>query len=789
MSHFHPIALCPKYNSGMRTWLSVGVWMWACAVHAAPIETQFTLLSGAVGKNTYELQPDGKFASETILQIGPTKVTSTLSGVWKDGFITEFNLTESSGNTQGAVIYKNGKASAESNGKKVLADMSVNWAGKPMFSPYHPQIMKPMFMAMSKPTPTKELEYVVINSVAEFKGKASVESAIRELDSGKSSVTVITFALSTLEVKVAFSESGDPLGISIPAQSFHGARIGFEGIWADPLKKFPELSQPTFTTPKTLSNLRAKMRDGVELATDVMLPAESGSFPVILARTPYGREANLLLGSFWAQRGYAFVVQDVRGKGGSDGVWDPFVNEANDGFDTLDWLCQQPWCDRNIGMIGASYGGLVQWSVAVLNHPALKAIIPQVSPPDPMHNIPWDHGAFLLMGNAWWARIVETKQSNMALASATLKDAKALMAMPISKVDNVLFGKNVNFFDEWLRRDSASAWKNSYPLSKVAQVQIPIMHISGTWDGDGIGTKRHWQALRGKNNQQWLVFGPWEHAFNTKRKFADVDYGPSALLEIDSQYLRFFDTYLKGKSVNQDASPKVRFFVSGANQWVTGADWPLPYSKPASWYLSGSSAVGYKSKGVLSPTPPAKGKATYSYDPNKIKISEKDLSPDPEKASTALKPASFDKGTLLFRTAAFTRDTVLTGPMSAELYVSTTGKDATFHAMLADEDASGKIRLIQLPGTMRLTWNGEKMSPVTPNKVYKITIEPWEFAHEFKRGHKAALIITSNQFPRYARNPGTGEPDYLATKLKAVKNTVYFDKSRPSHIRLHRFHL
>src|SRR5262249_40501250 len=158
---------------------------------------------------------------------------------------------------------------------------------------------------------------------------------------------------------------------------------GWDGLYVDPLAKYPELSQPTFGT-KTETGVAMKTRNGVTLVCDVVRPNDALKHPAILVRTPYGRSSETLSGAFWASRGYVYVTQDCRGREDSGGNWDPFVNEGPDGADTIGWIAKQSWSDGKVGMIGGSYAGYVQWAAAVEEPPALRCIVPQVSPPDAM---------------------------------------------------------------------------------------------------------------------------------------------------------------------------------------------------------------------------------------------------------------------------------------------------------------------------------------------------------------------------------------------------------------------
>src|SRR5262249_21751865 len=150
------------------------------------------------------------------------------------------------------------------------------------------------------------------------------------------------------------------------------------------------------------------MRDGVQLGTDIYRPDRPGKCPGILVRTPYKKEMQELTGRYYARRGYVVAIQDCRGRFSSEGAWEPFINEATDGHDSVEWLAEQPWCSGKVGMIGASYSGWVQWWAASQRPPHLVTIIPNVSPPDPFYNFPYDYGVFFLGGAFGWVDIGES---------------------------------------------------------------------------------------------------------------------------------------------------------------------------------------------------------------------------------------------------------------------------------------------------------------------------------------------------------------------------------------------
>jgi len=743
------------------------------------------LAGNTVGTNTFDISADGSFTSVTTATIGQQKINSTFKGVLRQGKILEFTLEESAGPAKGKIAWKDGKVDIWQGDKQVRTNFPIKPKSPAFFTTFHPQAVQTFFALPEGITKTTMFD---LNSLTDIPIEIKRELSTAMLKSGATPIRRLSFAVGGIEIRYAAAlDRPDVVGMHVPVQQFMGVARGFEGVFVDPMSLYPELSQPTHKTV-TEKRVRAPMRDGQRMMMDISRPADSEKYPVILIRTPYGRSAIQVttLADFFSKRGYVVVGQDVRGTGGSDGQLDPFNTEVADGKDTLDWLVQQPWCDGNVGMIGGSYVASVQWSAAVTHHPALKAIIPMVSPPEPTRNVPWDHGAFMLAGGVWWARIVKDRQADMAMAARGIGDPKPLLTLPLSKVDNAMFGLNVPFYDLWLKRPFATDWTGAYTTEQVAKVKIPVLHISGLWDGDAIGTKLHWEARKRSGfTNQWLIYGPWEHGFNVKTRLGDQDYGSGSVLELDSVYLRFFDTWLKGKDVKWSEQPRVRFFETGSNRWMTGADWPLPSAKRQTLYLSGGDAFGPKGSGALAATIGQGRRDFYPYDPNKPELKKEAFEVDSGKAVFTRPPSEFGKNMLVYRTPAFANATSLSGPFQADLFVSTSVRDATFHIALYDEDTNGRWTLVGLPGQRRIGWKDGRFGPVQPNHIKRIQIEPWEFAREFKRGHRLVVTIQSDLFPNFARNPGTGEPDFIATKLLKATQTVYKGAKYPSKVTLY----
>ncbi len=736
----------------------------------------------AVGGNTYDSDGAGGFKSSSILNLGSFKVASELQGHLKDGKLADYSGTSTSPTSDATFLFKD-------------KHLTVTVKGKPTTVPYedktgylggntHPQITLGTILAAEaalKSPSTKQTSlnafFLDVGSVIPIKF-ASLPSKPVIVNGVKQIARRFSASIGTIDFEYDLSDDNTVVAQDIPSQKIRLVADGWEGLFDDPLKKYPELSQPTFKVKKE-SGVKVKMRDGVELVCDVIRPDDLQKHPAILVRTPYGRSTETVNGDFYASRGYALVAEDCRGREASGGEWDPFVHEGPDGYDTIGWLAEQPWCDGKVGMIGGSYAGYVQWAAAVLRPPALKCIVPQVSPPDAMRNIPYDFGIFALYPDLWWAKIVATRTADFSDMKGNLPKPRGLATLPLSKVDDAALGQNLEFFDKWLSRTTISDWKGFDFTYSIQNSNVPALHISGTWDGDEIGTHLNWQALHNRPDQ-WMIFGPWVHAFNTTHSIGDVEYGNDAIIEIDSMYLRWFDTWLKGKDVGLNKVPRVRLFVNSANKWISLPDWPAPWTPARKLYLT---------RTALQDSPGKDESATYTYDPATdtalLKLMDKAGGGE---GSTKVTGTTMRKGeSLLVRTAPFKKATGIATPADLDLRFKTSAKDTDFFFYLLDEAPNGELRLVGQPGKIRGSYIGgmDKVRPLFPNREYRAAITHWDFAHEFAVGHRLALLLTSSRFPLYARNLGTGEPIKSATRMVVQKNTILMGAAHPSSLTVH----
>ncbi|HSE20737.1 MAG TPA: CocE/NonD family hydrolase [Pyrinomonadaceae bacterium] len=741
------------------------------------------------GSSTYTTHPDGTFESSTEINIAGMTLKSRLTGKLVDGAITEYELVNQQAGTEVQVSAKDGKARLKAG--ETTRDVTYK-PSKVLFANLHP-ILTATWSKVLDPAKdgAQKIDVFILDAAVTLPVEVSKKKTRTAETDGKKQVADVYLArLGNVEIDVYLSDANFAAW-DVPSQKLQTIMSGYESFLVDPSTLYPELSQPTMTTKKEKA-VRVKMRDGAELVADIVRPADDAKHPVIIERTPYGREIlSQLEGDWWAKRGYVHIVQDVRGRNDSPGDWIPFVNERKDGYDTIDWVTKQSWSDGNVGMIGGSYVGWVQWAAAVEAHPALKCIVPQVSPPDLFFNFPIDHGVPMLFGALWWSNFVKDKK--VPAVPETPKDLEKLRTLPLSKVDDETLGRDIPFYDAWLANETPSAFKSASFMADMNKIKIPVLHISGWWDGDGIGTKMNWARMRALGNKdQWLIYGPWTHLFNSGTRLGDVDFGPDAIIDLDSIYLRWFDTWLKYKQVSWEKQPKVRAFVTGINEWRELGDWPDSRSQEMTLYLSSRGrANGIASVGELVAVAPKKQEPDqYTYDPAAIQIpaglkNVKNFADLLSAASTVVKVDPKDDAVLLYRTPPMSEPLELGGPIELDLHFSTSAKDTDFFASVIDIDEKGTMRAIGQAGKIRARYlsGWEKPSLLQPGKLYKATIELWDSAHQIKKGHRLGLLISSEMFPSYARNLNTGEPISTATRMVPAQQTIYHDAKHPSALR------
>jgi len=511
--------------------------------------------------------------------------------------------------------------------------------------------------------------------------------------------------------------------------------------------------------------------DGVVLLADRYYPlanaAPDNSAPIILVRTPYGRgNLGAILGQVFAERGYQVVVQSVRGTFGSGGKFNAFRNEERDGQATLAWLAEQPWFSGAVGMMGASYYGFTQWSVANNAPPWLKAMAPHITASQ-FRSLSYPGESFDLATAINWLDTMHTQETAspwQALLGRQRHLAPAYATTPLNQADQAATGQTVPYYQDWLVHNiPGDPWWDAIDFGRQMNDVTPAMHLIAGWHDIFLPYQlADYQALRQVGKQPYLTIGPWIHTSLASQAVAL------------RESLAWLDAQLRDDRSHLRAAP-VRIFVMGANQWREAPDWP-PATTPTRWYLRAARGLAPDA-----PTPATDALPdTYTYDPQR---------PTPAAGGIFLGPGSGPQDNralearpdvLAYTGAPLERDLEIIGPVQAEVSFATSTPYTDVFVRLCDVAPGGRSRTV-CDGLRRLT---PDVFPPDANGVRRVQVDLWPTAYRFVRGHRVRLLVASGAHPVYARNPGSGEPLGTATTFVVAEQRVYHDAARPSSVTL-----
>jgi uncharacterized protein len=614
---------------------------------------------------------------------------------------------------------------------------------------------------------------------------------------------------------------------------------------AAPARVFADAARGAFDVV-VRRDVMVAMRDGVQLATDIYLPARNGKLltervPIILERTPYGksgktrRHASEEIANIYASHGYAVVFQDCRGRGNSQGEYVKYLSDGRDGYDCCAWIVKQPWSNGRIGAQGLSYGAHTITALACLDAPGLTAMFV-------------DSGGFsnAFQGGIRQGGAFELKQVtwafNAALEAPEIRNdpAKraALQAIDIKK----WFGRmpwsrgrsplslvpeyEDYVFDQWEHGAFDDFWKQVgiYAAGSYDRFSdVPIIWMSSWYDPYPRTATDNYIALsQRKRNPQRLILGPWTHGNNHETFAGDVDFGPTAQLagniapDLLTLRLHWFDRWLKGEKNEVDSEPPVRIFVMGGGtgrknaagrmdhggRWRAEKQWPLAGTVPTTFYLH--SDGGLSELAPHADAPPR----VYHYDP---------LDPVPTIGGTVTSgqpvmvggafdqregPAFFGSrppyeplaaraDVLVFQTAPLDRDVEVTGAIEAELWIASSRPDTDFTIKLLDvyppnEDYPPGYAMNLTDGILRCRYRDSWEHPalLTPGEVYRIKVTAFPTSNLFKRGHRIRLDVSSSNFPHFDLNLNTGASEGTGKAMLVAINRVFVDEERASRILL-----
>jgi putative CocE/NonD family hydrolase len=522
-------------------------------------------------------------------------------------------------------------------------------------------------------------------------------------------------------------------------------------------------------------------RDGVLLATDVYRPDAPGPFPTLIYRVRGGRSSAfiagvLLLNPFDAvERGYAVVIQEVRGRAGSQDRWHPFVRERDDSEDCLDWALAQPWCDGRVGAYGTAYSAVGALQMAALGRDELKAVAVLGTGADYHDGWIYTSGAFELGWNVYWVYMTLSESiARLPVDDATRAELKArhtkaiieapAMAARLPLRDHpLLTDVGDTQFHEWLDHpDDDDYWQGVDLLGCAGRMRAPVLSLIGWWDNFLSSHLDLYRAITeqapepGRSHHR-LVIGPWEHcnyvmSLSTNRT-GDIEFGPPGAAGVAVSgplVLDWFDRWVQGRDIGPAGG--VRYWQLGVDEWREADRWP-PSASPGErrWYL--------RNGGRLATEPPAGDEPPdrYRYDP---------ADPVPTVGGKTLMPTIQTAGVkdraeverrpdvVCYTTSALDAEVELTGRIRLELWAASSAVDTDFTAHLVDIRPDGYCAGLA-EGIVRARYREtvkRRSAPLVPGEPTRFEIDLWDLAHTFLPGHRIRLEISSSNFPRFDRN-------------------------------------
>lgn len=569
----------------------------------------------------------------------------------------------------------------------------------------------------------------------------------------------------------------------------------------------------------------ATMRDGTILRANVYRPVDEGQWPVLLTRLPYGKDfpgaGSPLDAVQVARRGYVVIIQDTRGRFASEGAWEPMRNEGLDSVDTIEWAAHLPYSNGKVGMFGASYFGFTQWAGAVHSPSALKVMFPYITWNDPLNGVLFRGGALELGSHGNWQLMMGMNMLMRRYADdPDPTHLGAALYQWIKEMDTLgtegYWSLPLKDFAPLKRTDTATDLSTNveHPmdraysepmtiLGKHEHVKVPTFNAGGWYDIFLKDTIENFNIMRQHGStpearQSKLLIGPWVHGGATN-PVGEMNFGftstPAFIdgkIDLISLQVRWFDHFLKDIDTGLLNEAPIKLFVMGANIWRDEQEWPLARAVETRYYLhSNGHANTLNGDGNLNTTiPTTEDSDHYEYDPaNPVITRGGALLMSPE-----FRPGVFDQrategrqDVLVYTTPVLEQDVEVTGPITVQLWATSSAPDTDFVARLVDVHPGGYAQNLT-DGVIRARYRnfaqGEEPSLIEPGKPYAYSIDLWATSNLFKQGHRIRLDITSSNFPRWDRNPNTGHDFGTDAELAIAHQTILHDAEHPSFISL-----
>ncbi len=534
------------------------------------------------------------------------------------------------------------------------------------------------------------------------------------------------------------------------------------------------------------------MRDGVVLRADVWRPDRDGRFPVLVFRTPYDRrdtEASGLTAQAIA-RGYVVVMQDVRGRYGSDGDFEAYRHEGNDGYDTIEWAAVQPWSSGEVGTVGLSYPAAVQWLAALQHPPHLRAMAPAMTYATPE--------SFWYSGGVWdgswldwtWFNIAPDGSRRLGLAMPSMDDttlARLHAHWPLLTLPDL---KSIApWYYEWMHHPPRDPWWNWAAVDGHYQdLSVAVLNLSGWFDEPygpmGAATNFAGIVRSGGGGRTRLILGPWIHGVEaTKRaSTADRTFGSGAALDYSGVVLAWMDRYLKHDTAGADSTPPVLAFMMGANEWRRYSVWPPAELRPDTLYLARTHLR--PATGLLAHRMPPSGLAAslFRTDPSHPLTDPFNGTPGPHDYRALAGQAD----ALVFETPPLEDAVEIAGPVVADLVASATVPDFDLWMQLYDVAPDGTAWNLAGAGNglVRASYRegGPERRLIPAGQPVHLLFDRTITANRFLPGHRVRIVISASFAPYFSLNPQTGDQEFDTRATRRGTISIHHSRREPSRV-------
>jgi len=522
--------------------------------------------------------------------------------------------------------------------------------------------------------------------------------------------------------------------------------------------------------------LRIPMRDGLELLADRYYSRRDGPQPTLLIRSCYGRGTLFkFFARLFAERGMQVVVQSCRGTGGSQGIFRPFFDEQNDGEDTVKWIERQPWFDGNLALWGGSYLGNTAWAVA---NSGVRDKVGAIGLHVTLTNFrdrTYAFDGYTLESCVGWTltmqNVLRTSGMNPLAALMGMRKTRGLAqraidTVPLRKADRVLQPEGVSWWQDWMdHAEPGDPWWDAVDYGRAAETIPPSVMTAGWYDIFLPWQLRDFMTAQRAGRDVRIVIGPWMHAAL-----------PGAAESMRLSIALFHERFGIGpeKSGNAPSRPRVRLFLMGADEWREFPSWPIPNAVDRTYYLDAG--------GVLASNSPASENAsTFDYNPAQPTPSMHGATLEGRSGSGDMAELERRSDVLTFSTEPLTADLDVIGPIPGEMFLRSTTEHTDLYLCLCDVAPESRSTNV-CDGYIRL--RPELTSEPNDRGSRKVRVEFWPTAYRFRRGHRIRVIVAGGAHPRYARNPGSGEPLGDACSMVVAHQEILHGPEHPSAITL-----